>query len=98
MENRIDLKFDKLVRDLTGNPFGRKVFNEQVKPSLKNDVLNVIVIPEEINDVGSSFVQGIYFALSEKYGKEKALNIMQIDCVNSFIVDKVRKVIDTYGI
>ena len=97
-ENRINLVFDKLIADLAGNPLGRKTFHKQVEPYFLEGKRNVIVIPENINDVGSSFVQGMYSSIGEKYGKSRALEMMQFDCENSRILEKIDNSIRTYGI
>lgn len=98
MENRIELKFGASTKDLTGNTLGRKTFEIQVKPYWKNDALNVVIIPEEIEDIGSSFIQGIYTELKETYGKSTALEYMRLDCSRQSIVEKIEKAIRTYGI
>ena len=41
MENRIELKFGVSTQDLTGNSLGRKTFEVQVKPYLKENEENV---------------------------------------------------------
>ena len=96
--NKIELKFGTSTKDLTGNNFGRKTFNIQVRPHWKDDMLNIVVIPEEIEDIGSSFIQGIYTDLKEAYGKGKALEYMKLDCARKSVVEKIEKVIRAYGI
>ena len=98
MENRIELKFGVSTQDLTGNSLGRKTFEVQVKPYLKENEENVVVIPSEIDDIGSSFIQGIYTFLKEKYGKSEALKIMKIDRDKQTIIQKIEKSIKAYGI
>ncbi len=57
----INLKFKNTIVALAGNPYGRKVFNEQVKPNLnETDDSITIVIPHQISYVTSSFIQGFF--------------------------------------
>lgn len=98
MEKKIELKFDKMVVDLTGNKFGRNTYKKQVEPYINAETLIVAVIPSVINDIGSSFVQGMYYELGEQYGKIKARQMLRIDCNKQEIVDKIKKCLETYDI
>ena len=98
MEKIIELKFDKMVVDLTGNKFGRNIYNNQIEPYIDVEQRMIVIIPECINDVGSSFIQGIYYAISERYGKSKALEILQLKSSKTEIMEKIRKSLETYGI
>ncbi len=97
-ENRILLFFPTSIKDLTGNSYGRKIFEQQVEPKWREDMHNIIELPENIEDVGSSFVQGMYTKISEKYGKRNALEYMSFDSENEKIIEKIKKSIRTYGI
>ena len=89
----IELNLPKATEDLSGNKLGRTVYNEQIKEKLNNVESVKVVIPEQIHDVGASFVQGIYAYLSEKYGKARALDIMQLECINEDANKKVQRII-----
>ena len=57
----INLEFKRSTVALAGNPYGRKVFSEQVEPKLgKIDDVVTIVFPEQISFITSSFVQGFF--------------------------------------
>lgn len=57
----INLQFKKTTVALAGNPYGRKIFTEQVEPKLGNvDEPVTIVFPEQISFITSSFVQGFF--------------------------------------
>lgn len=95
----ITLEFPKATSDLTGNKLGRSVFNSQIKDKIGNEKDKVLVeIPKSINDVGTSFIQGIYAFLSETYGSNEALSIMEIYSKNEEANNKIKKVISVYGI
>lgn len=98
MEKRIELRFDKLVVDLTGNKFGRNTYQNQIEPFWDSDNTMVVVIPECIDDIGSSFIQGIYAAISERYGKSEALQMLRLESSKQEIMDKIRKSLETYGV
>ena len=98
MDNLIKLEFDKMVVDLAGNSLGRRVFDNQVENKFKDDSINIVIIPASINDVGSSFIQGMYYKISETYGKSKALKLMKIDCEKTDVLEKIQKSIEAYGV
>ena len=57
----INLKFKNTTVALAGNPYGRKVFNEQVKPYIhETDDSIIIALPSQISYVTSSFIQGFF--------------------------------------
>jgi len=57
----INLSFKKSTIALAGNPYGKKVFSEQVEPKLGGvDDEVTIVFPEQISFITSSFVQGFF--------------------------------------
>lgn len=93
-----ELNFEKNVTNLTGNKLGRKIYSEQVKPYIDEKVENVVTIPLYINDVGTSFIQGMYAEIRETHGREKALELMKMDCENKEILEKINKSIRIYGI
>lgn len=98
-ELKIMLNFPKSMTDLTGNRFGRNIFETQVRPKMDSKKKKVIVeLPTAINDVGTSFIQGMYAYLSEEYGNEKALSIMQLCSKNEETNAKIQRVINIYGI
>ena len=71
--NRIQLEFSKTMANLVGDRFGRTTFGTQVKDKFDETKINVAVIPDRIEDVATSFIQGFYSSLSENKGKEYAL-------------------------
>ena len=58
--NRIELKFKPATVALAGNPYGRKEFNNQVKPKLNQDDQITLVFPDQIIYITSSFIQGFF--------------------------------------
>ena len=58
----IELQFKKTTVALAGNPYGKRIFDEQVRPKLSNsaDEEVTITIPMQITYVTSSFIQGFF--------------------------------------
>ena len=78
MENNIRLEFKNNVTNLAGNRLGNEIFCKQVKDKIDENKINVVIFPMIIEDIASSFIEGFYKNLAEKYGKEMALNIMKL--------------------
>lgn len=83
MEKRIELKFDNTISRISGNPFGQRIYNEQVKSYIddltKSEVRYIIVFPPQIQYVGSSFVQGFIRDICMKIKKERFYEYFDID-------------------
>ena len=99
MENNIiNLKFDKMITNLSGNRLGVKVFKDQVKDKFVAEKQNEVVFPQQIEDIASSFIQGLYSEISEKYGKIEAQNFMILTSQNKKAQEKIEESIRTYGV
>lgn len=64
----IELKFDSTITSLAGNPYGRKVFLDQVKNKIDYSEQCIIVFPAQIKRIASSFVQGFFKEIIENVG------------------------------
>ena len=93
MENLIQLRFDKATTNLAGNRYGNQVFESQIQKKL-----DIVVFPEAIEDIASSFIEGIYKFIGEKYGKTKALEIMCLQAENFDAQEKIKESIETFGV
>lgn len=54
------------------------------------------MIPQQIEDVASSFIQGLYYELSEQYGKERAREIMVLESENVDVMEKIKYSLRVY--
>lgn len=69
MMNRVELQFDKYDVILGGNPYGKKIYNEQVK-----DIIDLtqptftIVFPPQVEQLTSSFIQGFFADIKQRIG------------------------------
>lgn len=97
-ENNITLVFRKTVTNLAGNRLGNEVFCDQVKDKIDENKLNIVVFPMVIEDIASSFIEGFYKNLAEKYGKDRALHIMQLRAEHPDSARKISDSIRTYGV
>lgn len=69
MSNVFELTFqDKSLSKLTGNKYGRSIFNNQVKEFISYDKPITIVFPDYIDNIGSSFIQGFFDEMVGKIG------------------------------
>lgn len=64
----VKLKFDNSLSSLCGNPFGKKVFVEQVKNEFSENASVEVLFPDNIDTVSMSFAQGFISEIAEKYG------------------------------
>lgn len=66
--NRVELIFNKAETRLAGFPYGREVYEKQVKNYINVGEEIEIVFPNQIEKVASSFVQGFFSELVSKIG------------------------------
>lgn len=69
--NTITLKFDNTMTRLAGNPYGKKIYDEQVKDNYTDYTKKLdIIFPNNIEKIASSFVQGFFSYLVSEIGYE----------------------------
>lgn len=86
----ISLDFKKTTVALAGNPYGKKVFNEQVLPSLGEfDEQVTIVFPEQISFVTSSFVQGFFDVWLRTMSIDELKKKIKIESTNDRVKDYI---------
>ena len=98
MNNIIELTFDKTITNLAGNRYGNEVFVKQIEDNIDNTRLNVVIFPKQIEDIASSFIEGIYKNIGEKYGKTKAIEIMVLEARDEYAQEKINKSQETFGV
>ena len=95
MNNEFKLSFkDKTLSNLTGNKYGRSIFNEQVKETISYDKPITIIFPDYIDNVGSSFIQGFFDEMVGKlgiWGIEKKVDIKSstISNIKEIVIKKL---------
>lgn len=93
----INLKFNKELTNLTGNAFGKEIYNSQIEDKIAEEKICAI-IPDNIEDISSSFYEGIFSKLIEQYGIEKAHELLMIYSTNDYINKKIRTIRKVYKV
>lgn len=92
-ENVFELQFDKSLTKLSGFDLGKDMFDEQIKGKIAYDTEITFVIPERVDLVASSFIQGFFEEVVNKIGidgVEKKVNIISsIPNAKEMIVDNL---------
>lgn len=97
-ENIIELEFKSTLTDLSGNRLGDKVYDTQVSDKIDVERKNIVRFPATVEYVGSSFIEGMYKKLGEKYGKKKAAEIMEMTSENEECKKKIEKSRKAFGV
>jgi len=85
--NIINLEFGKSDIRIAGNPYGKEVYKTQVKDKFDYNDKNIIVFPEQVKKIASSFVQGFFSEIINSVGYARFLELVDIQ-VSS---DELRK-------
>lgn len=91
MKNRIILEFHKSDTRLAGNPYGKEVFMAQVKNKIDYSQVNIIVFPNNIEKVASSFVQGFFEEIIRNIGYEKFDEVIKIEAKDRLLEENIKK-------
>jgi len=84
------LSFDSSVTRLAGNPYGREVYDKQLKGKIDFDAVSVIIFPKEIENVASSFVQGFFYEIVDNIGFGELHTKIKIEA-NEKVKEKVKR-------
>lgn len=93
-ENKIYLNFPKTLTRISGNDYGKHIYETQIKSKISEDEKNVIVIPSYIEGIGISFVQGLIGEFIKKYGKDKLYKYVEFSSDKTDIVDSIKESIE----
>ena len=66
--NIIRLQFDKSLSCLASNPYGKTIYDEQVRGRLDSNKKNIIEFPSFIDDIAISFIQGFFKNIVKEMG------------------------------
>ncbi len=84
------LQFDPSITRLAGNPYGKEVYDKQLKGKIDFNNVSVIVFPKEIENIASSFVQGFFADIVDNLGFGEAKTKIEIQA-NEKVKEKVQK-------
>lgn len=90
MKNVIKLEFEGTITGLAGNPYGKRIYNEQVKDKIDLSHPVVIEFPDQIEEVASSFSQGFFDELISKWGLTKVINNVSIKSIYDYLEKNIK--------
>lgn len=92
---RIELNFNKELTKLAGNKFGKLTYDHQVLETINKNPDNdyIIVIPERIDRIASSFIQGFFESYIQNYGFQSLVKHIKIEStiedINDLVADSL---------
>lgn len=89
-ENIITLSFGKSETRIGGFPHGKEVFDKQVKDKIDYMGKNVIIFPDQIIKVASSFTQGFFSDIVSKIGYEGIEKKIDIRASSEKLVEDIK--------
>ena len=91
MDNYITIKleFDKAATRLAGNSYGKSEFEKQVKDKINYEVLNIIIFPDQIEKIASSFTQGFFAEVIEKIGYARFNEVIKIEAKDEKLANTI---------
>lgn len=90
MAKRIELDIPKDIDRLAGNPFGEEIYYKSVKNAVDFSDMNIIIIPNNIEDIAISFVQGFTCHIFEMISKDEFYKYFKIEG-NEKVINKFKK-------
>ena len=93
----IKLIFNGSLSSLCGNPFGKKVFDDQVKKYMSDDDQIKVIIPDSIDSVSMSFAQGFVSFVAEKYGMPNVTKHLIIYSAHERVMRKFNEAVSMRG-
>lgn len=66
--NNFELDFDKMITKLAGNQLGKQVFQHQLKGKIDYESDITITLPDRIDTIASSFIQGFFEDIVKNIG------------------------------
>ena len=88
--NSYKLNFASSVTRLAGNPYGREVYDKQLKGKIDFNTDSVIIFPKEIENVASSFVQGFFNEIVDTIGFDGIQTKIKIEA-NEKVKEKIKR-------
>lgn len=89
--NKIILKFPNTISRITGNDYGFSIYESQIAPNIKRNVLNEIIFPEHITGISISFIQGLMGEELNRYGTEKIFDHFSFSSVHTEVKKSIEE-------
>lgn len=93
----VKLAFNSQLTGLAGNRFGRETYKKQIADKITDQGV-VAILPENISDIASSFYEGLFAELSEKYGTDHAHELLVLSTSSDYINQKISDIRETYEV
>ena len=93
----VKLAFNSQLTGLAGNRFGRETYKKQIADKMTDQGV-VAILPENITDIASSFYEGLFAELSEKYGTDCAHALLVLRTSSDYINQKISDIRETYEV
>ncbi len=78
---------DKEITDLAGDNLGKKIYEEQVSHVIDFSKANVIVFPEQIEDLAISFVHGFCRKILKRISKKDFRKIIIVEFSTPHLIE-----------
>lgn len=92
-QQRINLVFPKDLTKLAGNSFGTQIFIDQVKNKIDYNKECIIVFPNQIDRIATSFIQGFFDDILQHIGlsgiKEQIFFESSITDLKKFVLENL---------
>lgn len=93
----VKLAFNSQLTCLACNRFGRETYKKQIADKMTDQGV-VAILPENISDIASSFYEGLFAELSEKYGTDHAHELLVLSTSSDYINQKISDIRETYEV
>lgn len=89
--DNIKLIFPENIKRLAHNPYGRQIYESQVKNKINLNKINTIEFPPGITRASSSFVQGFFTDLVKQIGYEGVRKFIRIKTNNNSLKKSIEE-------
>lgn len=92
LNNTIKLVFDRTITRLAGYQFGENVFKQQVETEIDyNSIPITIEFPDNIIKAASSFTQGFFKEIIQKFGYDFIGKQVNIISPNQSLIESIKE-------
>ncbi|SFQ38053.1 hypothetical protein SAMN02910358_01827 [Lachnospiraceae bacterium XBB1006] len=90
MNNQFELHFEKAMTCIAGYDYGIEIFTTQIKDKISYTEPIIIIFPDRIIKVASSFVQGLFKEIIDNIGYEGVDRNVTIISGNEKLTNQIR--------
>lgn len=89
--NVIRLTFNKTDIRLIGKLYGCSIYEQQVKDKIDMAKSNIIVFPDNIEIISSSFTQGFFSELINIIGYDDLFKVVKISSIHQDMIEEMKE-------